>query len=465
MSTQPVEAAATSLVVREQVAIGARGIALTSLDELYRFAKVVAFTEFVPKDFRGKPESVMVAIQYGMELGFTPMASLQSLHVINGKVATPGDSMLALVENSGLLVDFEESFEGEGEALNAICKVQRVGRRPHIEEFSWSDAVRAGLPKRNPQYDLYPKRMLRNRCRGFALRDVFPDVLKGLYSREEALDFAPEPSSEPPNGNGADAAPKSRVDAMKQRLAASQGRPVDGHAAADDALDSAARSAALGSDPEPDAIEAEEEKPEPEPATEPEQPKGRKRAARPETPQPEKPAEDATIGRIAIGRLVDLTEKWTPADLADFYAEFGVESFEQLRSSIYNEAIGYVDARNGNDAPGVEGPGMFDADPATISIATDVDAAGLDETARERFKSWLPHWIESFEAVPVADVEKSKLLLVIFQLCRATDSDINKALTVYRDASCIAELTIEQLRTVQASLEKKAANLAAAGGE
>ena len=460
MSTQPAEAAATQLVVREQVAIGSRGVALTSLDELYRFAKVVAFTEFVPKDFRGKPESVMVAIQYGMELGFTPMASLQSLHVINGKVATPGDSMLALVENSGLLVDFEESFEGEGEALNAICKVQRVGRKPHIEEFSWADAVRAGLPKRNPQYDLYPKRMLRNRCRGFALRDVFPDVLKGLYSREEALDFAPDTAPDTPDGNGS--APKSRVDAMKERLAQAQGRPVDGHAAADDALDSAARAQALQVDTEPDAIDAEEVTPEP-PAVEAE--RKRKRSSRPETPQPEKPAADATIGRIAIGRLVDLTEKWSAADLAEFNAEFGVDTFEQLRSSVYNEAVEWIDARNGNNAPGVDGPGMFDDEPATISIVTDIEAAGLDEKERGRFKSWLPHWIESFEAVPVADVAKAKLLLVVFQLCRATDSDINKALTVYQDASCVAELTLEQLRTVQTSLEKKQANLAAAGGE
>ena len=39
----------------------------------------------------------------------------------------------------------------------------------------------------------YPDRMLQMRARGFALRDSFPDVLKGLITREEAQDYQTEP--------------------------------------------------------------------------------------------------------------------------------------------------------------------------------------------------------------------------------------------------------------------------------
>ncbi len=39
----------------------------------------------------------------------------------------------------------------------------------------------------------YPKRMLQLRARGFALRDAFPDVLKGLVTAEEAQDYPTQP--------------------------------------------------------------------------------------------------------------------------------------------------------------------------------------------------------------------------------------------------------------------------------
>jgi hypothetical protein len=44
-----------------------------------RFAQMVAKTDFAPKDFKGKPESCLLAIQHGAEVGLTPMQSLQSI--------------------------------------------------------------------------------------------------------------------------------------------------------------------------------------------------------------------------------------------------------------------------------------------------------------------------------------------------------------------------------------------------
>ena len=50
---------------------------------------------------------------------------------------------------------------------------------------------------------MYPKRMMQMRARGFALRDAFPDVLRGLITSEEAQDFVesqlPAPVAKPAN--------------------------------------------------------------------------------------------------------------------------------------------------------------------------------------------------------------------------------------------------------------------------
>jgi hypothetical protein len=61
-----------------------------------------------------------------------------------------------------------------------------------VAKFSVEDAKRAGLWGKQGPWSAYPKRMMQMRARGFALRDAFPDVLKGLITAEEAQDYPDE---------------------------------------------------------------------------------------------------------------------------------------------------------------------------------------------------------------------------------------------------------------------------------
>jgi hypothetical protein len=66
---------------------------------------------------------------------------------------------------------------------------KRKNRTEVISKYSVEDAKRAGLWNKQGPWTQYPKRMLQMRARGFALRDAFPDVLKGLITVEEAQDY------------------------------------------------------------------------------------------------------------------------------------------------------------------------------------------------------------------------------------------------------------------------------------
>lgn len=189
-----------ALVKQEKtpIAMGARGIQLQTFEDLYRFATVVVQTPFAPRDFR-TAESVMIACAYGMELGLSPMASLQNIAVVNGKPSVYGDALIGVVEGSGLLEDINERMEGEGDDRRAVCWVKRKGRPTPVERsFSVKDAKTAklwGKTGRDGQptpWVHYPERMLAMRARGFALRDAFADILRGIITREEAEDY-PEP--------------------------------------------------------------------------------------------------------------------------------------------------------------------------------------------------------------------------------------------------------------------------------
>lgn len=158
-------------------------------------AQLYVEADWVPRSYRnrdGTPNlaKVEVGIMHGMELGLRPLAALQSIAVINGMPCVWGDGMLALCEDSGLLADMKESFEGEGEQIRAVCQIVRRGRAtPISEEFSVAMAKKANLWSKDGPWQNYPSRMLRMRARAWALRAAFADVLRGVRSAEEVQDY------------------------------------------------------------------------------------------------------------------------------------------------------------------------------------------------------------------------------------------------------------------------------------
>ena len=170
-----------------------RGFAPTTLGEAMTFSDMLANSSMVPRAYQGKPQDILVCVQWGMEMGLAPMQALQNLAVINGKPSVYGDALMALVQASPVCEDIEEFFEHEGTPNPvAVCVAKRKGRKPVTAKFSVEDAKRAGLWAKQGPWTAYPKRMMQMRARGFALRDAFPDVLKGMITAEEAQDYQEE---------------------------------------------------------------------------------------------------------------------------------------------------------------------------------------------------------------------------------------------------------------------------------
>jgi len=166
------------------------GFSPATLGEAMEFSKMLAESNMVPKAYQNKPGDIMVCVQWGMELGLAPLQAMQNIAVINGKPSVWGDALIAMVQASPVCEDIEEWIEGEGTPNPvAICIAKRKGRKPVTAKFSVDDARRAGLWGKQGPWTQYPQRMLKMRARGFALRDAFPDVLKGMITAEEAQDY------------------------------------------------------------------------------------------------------------------------------------------------------------------------------------------------------------------------------------------------------------------------------------
>src|SRR5713226_6919183 len=168
-----------------------------TLDEMLTLAEIVVKSGLALG--HKTKESVVIALQLGAELGFSPMQSLRNIAVIHGRPVPGADACVAAVTASGQCDYFREV---ETTDTHSTWETTRRGdTQPRQFTFTMDDARRAGLTDRDT-WQAYPKRMLAARAKKYLAQDTYPDVIGGLLSAEEALDLAEAPA---PTGDGAGA--------------------------------------------------------------------------------------------------------------------------------------------------------------------------------------------------------------------------------------------------------------------
>ena len=167
---------------------------IASLDDAMRAAELMSKSGLVPQAFRNRPADILVAMQWGAEMGIQPMQAINSISVIQGKPSIYGDLGKALImRRAGLdLIDYSNEVDGDGGDRAATCRIERAnpnGKAIVVERrFSMADAKRASLLGKGP-WVTYPDRMLSWRAFWLAARDIYPDVLGGIQGGEEMDDW------------------------------------------------------------------------------------------------------------------------------------------------------------------------------------------------------------------------------------------------------------------------------------
>ena len=168
---------------------------ISSIDDAIRASEILSKSGLVPDKFKGKPADILVAMQWGAELGSVqPLQALNGIAVVNGTPSIYGDLGKALVLREHDLANFVLETSGEGRDMAAVCEIGRQkpnGRINVKRTFTMQDAERAGLGSRGT-WKQYPARMLMWRAFWLAARDIYADVLSGLQGAEELEDLPHE---------------------------------------------------------------------------------------------------------------------------------------------------------------------------------------------------------------------------------------------------------------------------------
>ncbi len=167
-----------------------RGITLRSMEDAFIFAKAVIDSKMAPRGI-DTPQAVLVIIQFGAEVGLPPMSALQNIALINGRPTIYGDAVPGICNASGNVEIYKDEPVGEGDTYGYRVTVKRRDRSdPVVRVFNRADAKKAGLLGKSGPWTQYESRMLLMRARTFALRDAFPELLRGLKTVEEMRDHA-----------------------------------------------------------------------------------------------------------------------------------------------------------------------------------------------------------------------------------------------------------------------------------
>lgn len=130
----------------------------------------------------GTPQAVLSTLIAGRELGLQSMAALRAIHIIDGKPTLSADLIQALVIRSGL-AEYFRCTERSAEKVTFVTK--RKGEPEFSLTYTIQEAVAAGLVKPKSGWEKSPADMLVARCRAKLARLVYPDVVHGIYTREE----------------------------------------------------------------------------------------------------------------------------------------------------------------------------------------------------------------------------------------------------------------------------------------
>jgi hypothetical protein len=161
---------------------GGGGLEPGTFQEVSLMADVILASGMGPKDMNHA--GIIVAIQMGAELGLKPMQAIQNVAVINGRPSVWGDAALAVVMahpdfDNEVFEEFIQRDDKEN-PVAATCIVGRKGSKAVTRTFTMKEAQTAKLLGKAGPWTQYPARMLQMRARGFAMRDAFPDALRGF---------------------------------------------------------------------------------------------------------------------------------------------------------------------------------------------------------------------------------------------------------------------------------------------
>jgi hypothetical protein len=149
------------------------------------FAETIAKSDIVPEAYRGKPANILVASEFGKQYNLSPVQSMYSINVIQGRPSFQAQFILGVMRNNGYDLGFTAAGSYEKKDL-AVTITDKKSENSVTKTIKW--AAQMGLAGKD-NWQKQPETMLKWRAVSEFARFYAPELfIGGVYTPDELLE-------------------------------------------------------------------------------------------------------------------------------------------------------------------------------------------------------------------------------------------------------------------------------------
>lgn len=187
-------------MARNELAVASNNLSIFESAEKWelatKMAASLAKSTIVPKEFQNNANNALIAIEMASRLRTSPLMVMQHLYVVYGRPSWSAQYVIAMINGSGkydMELQFEEKADDKGKPHSCMCWTEKDGRKVTGPVVTMDLAKAEGwYDKNGSKWKTMPQMMLRYRAASFFGRMNCPDLMMGMYTREEVEEFGRE---------------------------------------------------------------------------------------------------------------------------------------------------------------------------------------------------------------------------------------------------------------------------------
>jgi len=172
-----------------EISTGSGPLAFSSMDQVMEFAKLMAIGKVaVPAFLRANPGACLAVAVQALEWGMSPFAVANKAYSVNDRLAYESQMLNAVIlKRAPIKGRFQVDYTGDGATRK--CTVSAILNDDDSTVVSYtSPAIGQITTKNSPLWKSDPDQQLFYFASRSLCRRHFPDVLLGVYAREEVIE-------------------------------------------------------------------------------------------------------------------------------------------------------------------------------------------------------------------------------------------------------------------------------------
>lgn len=183
----------TALATKAEDAVGIYE-STESYANAWKIAINLSKSQLVPKNFQGRPEDCIIALDLAQRMKASPFAILQNMYIVQSKPSFSAQFLIACINQSKRFspLMFKEIGEKGTPSWGCVCYAKtKDGEVVQSPEVTMAMAQAEGwVSKPGSKWKTMPELMLHYRTATMFARLYAPDIVMGMITTDEAEDIA-----------------------------------------------------------------------------------------------------------------------------------------------------------------------------------------------------------------------------------------------------------------------------------